>query len=142
MIVMHEWSGNRELADVKGPILLIRHPRWVEETPRQDIPVMIFSHSQWSLLEDGRLTVSAAPYDPDEIGRNRTYVFALPPRYINDAEDGYEEVVKIMDEHPFRAFYSGFDSGLYRILDAKWHFSQENATLHHLQITTFESKPL
>jgi hypothetical protein len=38
--------------------------------------------------------------------------------------------------------YSGFDSGLYRILDAKWHFSQENATLHHLQMTTFESKPL
>jgi hypothetical protein len=38
--------------------------------------------------------------------------------------------------------YSGFDSGLSRILDAKWHFSQENATLHHLQMTTFESKPL
>jgi hypothetical protein len=41
-----------------------------------------------------------------------------------------------------RYHYSGFDSGLYRILDdAKWHFSQENATLHHLQMTTFESKP-
>jgi hypothetical protein len=38
--------------------------------------------------------------------------------------------------------YSGFDSSLYKILDAKWHFSQENATLRHLQMTTFESKPL
>jgi hypothetical protein len=36
--------------------------------------------------------------------------------------------------------YSGFDSGLYRILDAKWHFSKEKATLHDLQMTTFESK--
>jgi hypothetical protein len=43
---------------------------------------------------------------------------------------------------PSESNYSGFDSGLYRILDAKWHFSQENATLHHLQMTTFESKPL
>jgi hypothetical protein len=25
--------------------------------------------------------------------------------------------------------YSGFDSGLYRILDAKWHFSQEKCHL-------------
>jgi hypothetical protein len=28
-----------------------------------------------------------------------------------------------------RAAYSGFDSGLYRILDAKWHFSQEKCHL-------------
>jgi hypothetical protein len=38
--------------------------------------------------------------------------------------------------------YSGFDSALYRILGAKWHFSQENATSHALQMATFESKPL
>jgi hypothetical protein len=31
-------------------------------------------------------------------------------------------------------FYSGFDSALYRNHDAEWHFPQENATLHNLQM--------
>jgi hypothetical protein len=30
--------------------------------------------------------------------------------------------------------YSGFDSALYRNHDAEWHFPQENATLHNLQM--------
>jgi hypothetical protein len=38
--------------------------------------------------------------------------------------------------------YSGFDSALYRNVNAKWHFSQENATSHDLKIATLESKPL
>jgi hypothetical protein len=38
--------------------------------------------------------------------------------------------------------YSGFDSALYRNPEAKWHFSQENATSHGLQIATCKSKPL
>jgi hypothetical protein len=37
---------------------------------------------------------------------------------------------------------SGFDSALYRKVEAKWHFSQENATSHDLQMATYESKPL
>jgi hypothetical protein len=40
------------------------------------------------------------------------------------------------------ADYSGFDSALYRKLEAKWHFSQENATSHKLQMARCESKPL
>jgi hypothetical protein len=38
--------------------------------------------------------------------------------------------------------YSGFDSAVYRKLDAKGHFSQENATSHDLKMATCESKPL
>jgi hypothetical protein len=38
--------------------------------------------------------------------------------------------------------YSGIDSALYRKLDAEWHFSQENATLHDFKMATVESKPL
>jgi len=41
-----------------------------------------------------------------------------------------------------RCRYSGFDSALFRNLDAKWHFPQENATLLDLQMSTRESKPL
>jgi hypothetical protein len=38
--------------------------------------------------------------------------------------------------------YSGFDSALYRYVDAKWHFHQENATSHDFQTAALESKPL
>jgi hypothetical protein len=41
-----------------------------------------------------------------------------------------------------RGRYSGFDSALYRNLEAKWHFSQENATSCDLQVAACESKPL
>jgi hypothetical protein len=41
-----------------------------------------------------------------------------------------------------RRHYSGFDSALYRRLAAKWHFSQENAASHDLEMATCESKPL
>jgi hypothetical protein len=103
-IVMGEWSGDGNMADVKGPILSIRYPLWTEETPRQDIPIMIFTHRQWRLVDDGTLYVSAAPYGPGEIGRNRSYVFAFPPRYTNAEDEGYEEVIKIMNGQPLHAF--------------------------------------
>jgi hypothetical protein len=38
--------------------------------------------------------------------------------------------------------YSGFDSALYRTIEAKWHFSQENAAPRDLEMSTCESKPL
>jgi hypothetical protein len=37
--------------------------------------------------------------------------------------------------------YSGFDSALYRNLDAKGHFPQENDPSHDLKMATCESKP-
>jgi hypothetical protein len=43
---------------------------------------------------------------------------------------------------PSNLRYSGFDSALYRNVDAKGHFSQENATSHDLQVAALESKPL
>lgn len=103
-IVMNEWSGDGNMADVKGPVLSIRHPHWTEEKPRQDIPIMIFTYPQWKLVQDGKLSVSAAPYGPGEIGRNRTYVFALPPRYNFEGDEGYEEVNEIMKGRPLHAF--------------------------------------
>lgn len=106
-IVMSGWrgrSGDANMADVEGPELLIRNPHWTEENPWEDIPIMIFTHSQWKLVKDGSLDVSAAPFGPEEIGRNQKYVFALPPRYSYDENHGYEEVIKIMEGSPLHAF--------------------------------------
>lgn len=86
----------------KGPLILIGHPLSTEADPRQNIPIMIFTRTQWHLIEDDKLIVSAAPIGPSEIGRNAKYVFALPPRYDYALPTGWEEVAEIIRHHPLR----------------------------------------
>ena len=96
-------------ADREDPTaaVIIRHPRWTEDHQLLDIPIMIFTHRQWRLMEEGKLRVTAAPYDPGEIGRNKKYVFAIPPRFEMDSdprEAETQEVFQILKGHPLHAF--------------------------------------
>jgi len=86
-----------------GPIILIRHPKWTSEEPRQDIPIMIFTIDQWNSLQKGEFHIGAAPIGPTELGRNDNYVFALPARYNFEFLPGYEEVEDIFKNNPLRA---------------------------------------
>ena len=65
---------------------------------------MIFTPAQWKLIEDEKLSVSAAPIGPSELGHNAKYVFALPARYNFAFPTGYEEVEQIIASHPLHAF--------------------------------------
>jgi len=114
-IIKDKWSGGVSLAigstggrtdaaDEEGPQITIRHPHWTEEHPYQDIPIMIFTHAQYDLADEGSLVVSAAPFGPGEIGRNAKYVFALPPRYTYAIPDGYQEVIDLMFRQPLHPF--------------------------------------
>lgn len=110
-IVPQRWNGQwigdapRPASEksLDGPKILIRHPKWTSSAPREDIPIMVFSLAQWMLVAAEKVSVSAAPIGPTELGRNRKYVFALPPRYEFDEEKGVEEVVELMNHHPLRA---------------------------------------
>ena len=87
---------------VTGPLITIRHPLWRQADPRQDIPIMIITKAQRRLMEGGKLIVSAAPFRPSELGRNRKYVFGLLPRFTIAAITGSEEVGELMQHHPLR----------------------------------------
>jgi len=105
-IVTDEWQGTSltdQSQDVteKGPIINIRHPLWTEETPRQDIPVMVFTLAQWDLVEKEEISLGAAPIGPSELGRNLEYVFALPARYNFAYLTGFEEVDEIIQSAAF-----------------------------------------
>ncbi len=106
-IIASEWQGT-EVQSGKitetGPIVSIRHPQWTSSNPRQDIPVMIFTLNQWNLVQQEKLSVGAAPIGPTELGRNSTYVFALPARYNFAFPTGFEEVEKIIEGHPLKAY--------------------------------------
>lgn len=106
-VVQSVWNGNGiddPSLKSSGPIISIRHPEWTTEVPRQDIPIMVFTLSQWNEIQAEKLSVGAAPIPPGELGRNGKYVFALPARYNFAFPEGFEEVEDIMEGSPLRAF--------------------------------------
>ena len=108
-IIAENWEGIDPESSTKenGPLISIRHPQWTEQNPRQDIPIMVFTHHQWNLIQQEELSVGAAPIPPKELDRNTKYVFALPARYNFAFPTGYEEVEKILESNPLRAFEPG-----------------------------------
>lgn len=121
-VVHEEWEG-RALADARdgryrsgdvierGPVLRIRHPLWTEDHPRQDIPIMVFTLSQWEALQQATFSVGAAPVGPSELARNDNYVFALPARYNFEFPEGYEEVEAILAQNPLQPLPAGAGEG-------------------------------
>lgn len=100
-IIEEQWEGTSGAGIVEaGPQLLIRHPDWTQNNPRQDIPIMVFMLEQWNALQKGDFSVSAAPIGPSKLGSNSVYVFALPARYNYVFQTGYEEVEKILKGNP------------------------------------------
>jgi hypothetical protein len=109
-VELDEWKGTiRDGSDEQdpgpsGPIIAIRHPEWKENKPRQDIPIMVFTLAQWAELSEGKFHIGAAPVGPTELGRNDTYVFALPARYNYAFLEGHEEVQSILDGSPLEVW--------------------------------------
>ena len=105
-----KWEGvslTESKENQSGPVIYIRHPQWTEKTPRQDIPVMVFTQDQWKSLNDGEFSVGAAPVAPSIssiLGENTTYVFALPARYNYEFLTGFEEVEEILENNPLQAY--------------------------------------
>jgi hypothetical protein len=105
-VVNGSWEGvNWETGSPQknsGPKISIRHPQWTVEMPRQDIPISVFTPAQWDLIVSEKMGIGAAPIPPSELGRNATYVFALPARYNFAFPAGFEEVSEILQEKPLR----------------------------------------
>lgn len=105
-VVTEKWEGLPEGGSdpvETGPLIRIRHPDWRAEAPRQDIPIMVFTVSQWEKLQAGEFHIGAAPVGPSELGRNDEYVFALPARYNYAFPEGWEEVEQILAGNPLQA---------------------------------------
>lgn len=108
-IITDKWEGSAiggppsgETVET-GPMISIRHPQWTAQNQRQDIPIMVFTLTQWNSLQQGEFHIGAAPVGPSELGRNSGYVFALPARYNYAFPTGYEEVEKILASSPLQA---------------------------------------
>ena len=104
------WTGwvicpsSGHCATETGMQILIRNPQWTSKNNWQPIPIMVFTLDQWNAISQGKLSVSAAPVNPSELGHNANYVFALPARYDFAETEGWQEVEAIMASNPLHAF--------------------------------------
>lgn len=105
-VIGDTWTGTNlnvePVQTVSGPKIIIRHPQWTAEIPRQDIPISVFTPAQWDLIVREKMGIGGAPIPPSELGRNATYVFALPARYNFAFPVGFEEVDEIVKGNPLR----------------------------------------
>lgn len=107
-IIISKWEGYAYVdpqGDVmieQGPLISIRHPQWTSQNPRQDIPIMVFTLTQWDSLLRDKFHIGAAPVNPTRLGFNADYVFALPARYNFAFPTGYEEVENILQNNPLQ----------------------------------------
>jgi hypothetical protein len=108
-VVANTWHGQTQdeqgetTGTYTGPEIILRHPQWTAVAPWQDIPVLVFTHDEWALVEQQKFGVSAAPTAPSKLGENAKFVFALPPRWIGFVDTlGQDEAGKVPET--FRAF--------------------------------------
>jgi hypothetical protein len=102
-IVNSSWQGLSIATGAQvetGPLISIRHPLWTSAKKRQDIPIMVFSISQWNNVIAEKFHIGAAPIPPSELARNSQFVFALPARYNYAFPEGHQEVEQILQGKP------------------------------------------
>jgi hypothetical protein len=117
-VLTQQWDGecyspalDKTVAAGHGQEIVLRHPQWTASAPCQDIPILIFTRSQWDALKQGKLWPS--PYAGgimDEMWHNRKYVFAISSRYnADDSVRGWKEADKIINRnlaaHPEPTLY-------------------------------------
>jgi hypothetical protein len=104
-ILTGRWDGmvTSKSEWIHGPSITIRNSEWTTGNPYQDIPVLIFRPEVWKKVEDAKITVGAAPFAPNELGRNNRYVFALPARLTSGSATGYQDVSNLIREKPLES---------------------------------------
>lgn len=105
-IVKDTWKGT-VLTDTVAPTgtkLLIRNPNWTVAAPYEDLPILVFTIAQWNAYLAEDFSVSGAPMQATELGRNNRYVFTLPPRWDFDYSIGYKDAQNIIAGNPLHAF--------------------------------------
>jgi hypothetical protein len=107
-IVTEQWEASdaQKGSVERGPIVYIRPPDWTKETPRQDIPIMVFTLTQWEAVERGDYFVGGTAIVPGELGRNRKYAFAVSRRVEDSEAPGAKEVNEILQHRPLHPIWS------------------------------------
>jgi hypothetical protein len=105
-VLRQEWKGNSYLpakdttaVTAHGPTIVLRHPQWKADDPYQDIPIMVFTRSQWESDKEGKFGIGAGGFDR-EIEHNSKYVFGISSRFdADDTVKGFQEAAAIVERN-------------------------------------------
>jgi hypothetical protein len=100
-VLLRQWesrqyqpSSDREVVVAKGPAIVFRDPRWKATSPRQDIPILVFTREQWEANRQEGIFAGGVVY---EISRNQRYVFGIYSRFnADDSIEGWKEAEEIV----------------------------------------------
>jgi len=105
-VIKQNWVGHvidNYQQTYTGTEIIIKNPQTTATQQWQDIPIMVFTPDVWILMEQEKVSVSAAPIPPAKIGENSKYVFATPPRWYGFTDAiGFQEAIDIVKT--FKAF--------------------------------------
>ena len=87
-------------------VIELHHPLESADNPREVMPIMIFTLTQWAHIENQEWSVGAAPIPPSFLGQNSQWIMALPARYNYDFKPGWEEVDQLV--HTLKTFEPSF----------------------------------
>jgi len=86
-VLIQQWDAPLHSADYqtvvgkeRGPIIVLRNPHWNAGDRYQDIPIMVFTRSQWAAEEQERFFPYACG-TIETMWHNREYVFGIYDRY-------------------------------------------------------------
>ncbi|HEV2329748.1 MAG TPA: hypothetical protein VGY56_13280 [Verrucomicrobiae bacterium] len=96
-MVSQEWTGYP--GTERGPIIVLRNPRWKTNDLYQDIPIMVFTRKQWDEEEHGKFFPYAGGVI-SEMWHNDQYVFGNYSRYnAYDEVKGWKEAEDIIEQN-------------------------------------------
>ena len=82
-------GGQIVLTRESGPMVVLRHPQWKTNDLYQDIPIEVFTRSQWKAYKrEGKFLIGAGGFE-EEVEHNAKYVFAISSRF--NADDSVKE---------------------------------------------------
>ena len=87
-------------------LIELHHPLESADNPREVMPIMIFTPTQWAHIQNEEWSVGAAPIPPSLLGQNSQWIMALPARYNYDFKPGWEEVDQLV--HTLKTFEPSF----------------------------------
>jgi hypothetical protein len=105
-VLNEQWNGQAYFAasdkaegTEHGPLIVLRHPEWKVDAPWQDIPILVFTRSQWKAERQGQFSIFAGGVE-QEIAHNSNYVFAIHSRFNwNESVKGSREAEGIVTQN-------------------------------------------
>jgi hypothetical protein len=97
-VSIQAWKPSDSVTPEHGMKIVFRNPRWQAGDPYEDIPILVFTRSQWDADRNGKLSYGAGGVE-SEIAHNRKYVFAIWSRAFFDELKGREEADRIVQQN-------------------------------------------